>query len=60
MDGLLRGRQHVLNGIVNGMDIDEWDPATDPDIPEHYWPGNMEGKKECKVGDVAVRVRGSM
>lgn len=48
LDGLLRGRQHVLNGIVNGVDIDEWDPATDENIATHYWPGNMDGKKECK------------
>lgn len=48
LEQLLRGRQHVLNGIVNGVDIDEWDPATDQHIAEHYWPGNMHGKKECK------------
>jgi hypothetical protein len=36
-------------GIVNGVDIDEWDPATDENIATHYWPGNMDGKKECKV-----------
>jgi len=34
---------------VNGVDIDEWDPATDENIATHYWPGNMDGKKECKV-----------
>jgi len=49
LDGLLRGRQHVLNGIVNGVDTDEWNPATDPDLPANYWPGHMDGKKECKA-----------
>jgi len=48
LDGLTRGRQHVLNGIVNGVDIDDWNPATDEFIPDHYWPGHMEGKAECK------------
>jgi len=48
LDGLTRGRQHVLNGIVNGVDIDEWNPAVDEHIPAHYWPGNMGGKAECK------------
>jgi len=48
LDGLTRGRQHVLNGIVNGVDIDEWNPATDEHIPDHYWPGNMDPKAECK------------
>ena len=49
---LLRVRVGVFDtpGIVNGVDIDDWDPATDEHIEAHYWPGNMGGKKECKVG----------
>jgi len=52
LEGLLRGRRHVLNGITNGVDIDEWNPATDPHIPFHYFPGSeesMSGKAKCKA-----------
>eukprot|EP00959_Pyramimonas_sp_CCMP1952_P095979 2006728-Pyramimonas_sp.AAC.1 len=34
--------------IVNGVDIDDWNPATDEFLPAHYYPGSMEGKAECK------------
>ena len=29
LDGLLRARRHILSGIVNGIDTDVWNPATD-------------------------------
>lgn len=35
-EGLLRSRQHKLSGILNGIDTEEWDPASDPLIPHHY------------------------
>jgi starch synthase len=34
--GLLRERADVLSGILNGIDVAVWDPATDPRIPAHY------------------------
>src|SRR5262249_26677362 len=33
LGGLLRDRSHNLTGILNGVDISVWDPATDPHIP---------------------------
>ncbi len=36
LDGLLRGRGDALQGIVNGIDTAEWDPATDPLISAHF------------------------
>jgi starch synthase len=36
LDGLLRARQNVLSGIVNGIDITVWDPATDSHIASTY------------------------
>jgi len=37
-----------LRGILNGMDINEWNPATDRFIPVNYDKDNMAGKKVCK------------
>ncbi len=36
MEGLLARRAEVLHGILNGIDISEWDPASDPRIPAAY------------------------
>ena len=36
LDGLLRGRADRLTGIVNGIDTDIWNPATDPTIPATF------------------------
>ncbi len=32
LDGLLRGREDRLSGIVNGIDVETWDPAIDPHV----------------------------
>ena len=36
LDGLLRARASVLSGIINGIDTEVWDPATDPRIVSRY------------------------
>ena len=36
LEGLLNARAADLHGIVNGIDVGVWDPATDPDIAETY------------------------
>jgi len=36
LDGLLRGRADVLRGILNGIDITEWNPATDARIIKRF------------------------
>lgn len=55
MEGLLSERAPVLNGIVNGIDTDEWNPAADPHLPVKYDMTNyVEGKKACKL---ALQVR---
>jgi starch synthase len=46
---LLQGRSETLVGILNGVDYDEWDPATDQLIPANYTRRNMSGKKACKL-----------
>jgi starch synthase len=36
LDALLRSRESVLHGILNGIDVEVWDPATDPRIAARY------------------------
>jgi len=48
LDPLLRGLQFKLCGILNGIDFDTWNPATDPAIPEHYSAEDQTGKLACK------------
>jgi len=48
LDGLLRARAGRFQGIVNGVDYGEWDPATDPHLPHHYSADDLAGKREMK------------
>jgi starch synthase len=41
LDALLRYRQNDLMGIVNGLDYDEWNPATDPYLPVNFSAENL-------------------
>jgi starch synthase len=49
LDGLLRARDHRLVGIVNGIDTDIWNPASDRHLPARYDVHNLEGKRACKM-----------
>jgi starch synthase len=49
LDGVLRARQEDLVGILDGIDTDEWNPATDPHIAAVYGPDRLEGKERCKA-----------
>lgn len=48
LDGLLRAKNNHLSGILNGIDIGEYDPAADPQIAANYTADDMRGKAECK------------
>jgi starch synthase len=48
LDGALRARANVLTGILNGVDYNEWDPETDPNIPARYSADDLRGKRICK------------
>ncbi|HLM73327.1 MAG TPA: glycogen/starch synthase, partial [Polyangiaceae bacterium] len=39
LDGVLRTRAHDLHGVINGIDDDLWNPATDPALPVTFRPG---------------------
>jgi starch synthase len=49
LDGLLRKRQSVLFGILNGVDHEEWNPATDPFLPHPYSADDLSGKAATKL-----------
>jgi starch synthase len=42
LDGLIRTRQDELRGILNGIDVERFDPATDPNIVAKYNAENFE------------------
>ena len=46
LDAHLRYHSGKLRGIVNGIDVDTWDPATDPMLYEHYDISNVIEKKK--------------
>jgi starch synthase len=48
LQGLLAHRAAVLSGILNGIDVDDWDPARDPNIAAHYGPATLEQKHANK------------
>ena len=50
LDALLREKQYKLCGILNGIDMEANNPATDPSIPYNYTVENFrEGKAACKA-----------
>ena len=49
LDGLLRHRADALHGILNGVDYQDWDPATDRLIPRNFGPADLAGKKDCRA-----------
>ena len=49
LDGLLRIRNHVLYGILNGVDVQEWNPGKDRYLPYHYGADDLSGKAKCKA-----------
>ena len=49
LDGLLRKRQHVLSGILNGIDTDAYDPETDRFLRVTFSGDNRRGKAVLKA-----------
>jgi starch synthase len=47
-DGLLRFRQQLLTGILNGVDYEEWNPENDPHLAYGFSASEMEGKASNK------------
>lgn len=49
LDGLLRARQLDLHGILNGIDLDVWNPATDAHLIAPYSATKLAGKKKNRT-----------
>jgi starch synthase len=49
LDVVLRARHDRVIGILNGVDYDEWDPATDRYLKYRYSPGDLSGKARTKA-----------
>ncbi|HKI60203.1 MAG TPA: glycogen synthase GlgA [Mariprofundaceae bacterium] len=48
LEGFLHQHAQKLSGIVNGLNVEEWNPLTDRAIEANYGPGKINGKKRCK------------
>ncbi|MCK6550406.1 glycogen synthase GlgA, partial [Myxococcota bacterium] len=48
LDHVIRFRGHDLVGVLNGIDEDVWNPATDPMIAAHFDAKDLSGKAACK------------
>jgi starch synthase len=48
LEGVLRSRGERLQGILNGVDYDAWNPTTDKLLPANYSPEDLKGKEACK------------
>ena len=49
LDGIMRRCGYKLSGVLNGIDIKRYDPATDPHIAANYSVGDMSGKQADKA-----------
>lgn len=49
LDGVLRERSYALQGILNGIDVTGFDPATDNRIAANYTVEDRSGKAVCKA-----------
>ncbi len=55
LDGLMRWVKESLYGVLNGVDYQDWNPATDPHLTANYSPGNLYGKRLCKK-DILIKM----
>jgi starch synthase len=49
LDPLLRERQNRLFGVLNGIDYEQWNPATDPNIPHRFDSGTLDRRVANKT-----------
>jgi len=49
LEGVLRKHRNKLQGIINGIDYDTWNPETDPLLPARFSIHDLSGKHRCKL-----------
>ena len=49
LDTVLRARAGDLRGILNGVDYEKWDPATDGNLAAHFTAEDLSGKAVCRT-----------
>jgi starch synthase len=49
LSGVIYAERHKLSGILNGIDFDYWNPATDPMLPECYSARSLTSKAACRM-----------
>lgn len=49
LDGVLRAKKGGVTGIVNGIDTDEWNPATDVYLPARFSDVDLSGRAVCRA-----------
>ncbi len=49
LDGVVTTRSDDIVGLLNGIDTDIWNPATDTLIPDNYTVDNLTGKAVCRA-----------
>ena len=45
---ILQMYEYKLSGIINGIDVEYYNPESDPEIPANYKAGDLRGKAVCK------------
>jgi starch synthase len=48
LDGVIRARAAQVSGILNGIDDEQWNPATDPAISTRFDADRLQGKRDCR------------
>ncbi len=48
LDGVIRSRAGEVSGILNGVDRDVWNPATDSALTHRYSALDLQGKARCR------------